>query len=85
MPQGIPAKDTFIGGTLGGFLIVNIDKVSIPDMTFIGLSEPGNAGTDTTWKIILIDKTTSTTRIRFSGGNSNFDKAWDSRLLYAYS
>lgn len=77
--------DTHIGGTTGGFLIWNIDKASVANMTFIGASQPATATSAAKWKILVIDNTTSVTRIRFADGNSNFDNVWDDRTSLSYS
>ena len=77
-------NDTHIGGTTGGFLIWNIDKASVPGMTFIGAAPPNTLSTAAVWKILVIDNTTAITRIRYAESNSRFDKVWDDRAGYAY-
>jgi hypothetical protein len=78
-------NDTWIGGTTGGFLIYNIDKASVANMTFIGIAQPNTATSEARWKIIVIDKTTSITRIRYADGDSKFDNIFDDRTTLSYS
>lgn len=84
MAEPRPAPENLISGTTGGIFIYNIDKASIPNMTFIGIAEPGSASSSEVWKILLIDKTTSVTRVRYASSNSKFDKKWDDRVGYTY-
>lgn len=53
--------------------------------TYIGEALPGTATSAATWRIKRVEQIGTDYNILWSDGSSDFDKAWDDRLTYAYS
>lgn len=63
---------------------MRVDEVS-GGVTYIGEADPGEAGSDASWRIKRLTETGPDIVIAWADGNANFDNVWDDRLGLTYS
>lgn len=61
-----------------------IDKVSTSGITYIGEAIPGTTQSATSWRIFILDKTTTTTQKKWAS-NGDFSNAWTNRTSLTYT
>lgn len=70
--------------------IMNVSYGEGDEPEYFGEAMPGTLDSETGWRIYRYEYETiegdlEIARLRFAGGNTNFDKVWDDREDYEYS
>lgn len=82
--SGQPAVEVTGQVTLGSSVITIVDEAS-STVTYVGEASPGDATSDSTWKIKKISISGSITSILMADGDANYDNVWDDRASLSYS
>ena len=62
-----------------------VDKTTTASITYIGEAAPGTSESSATWRIFILDNSTSITKKKWADGNGNFDNIWSNRASLTYA
>lgn len=69
---------------LGYGFAKRVDSTSTPNITYIGIAQPGTADADAFWAISTVDTSILAADVKWANGNNFFLNVWDDRTSLTY-